>query len=283
MTLPAALSGILNFLRGVRFGEGVDRIMGYEAPLSGNPNDLALLLNLMLPFAIGLLLGTRSLRPRLLLGGIIAVMVTTIVVSFSRGGFITLAVVAVAYVAKLQRRRERGLAWTGVLLALAALPLIPAGYADRLSTIFSVESDPTGSAQARWLVTQTAVAYLATHPVVGAGLGQDITLLDLSGISGTRIHNMYLEYGVDLGWPGLALFVALLMRALGNARRAARRWEAEDRQLFFLAQGLHVSLIAFAVAALFHPGGYFFPFFYLVGLSVALAALGRARPTPVAP
>jgi hypothetical protein len=62
-----------------------------------------------------------------------------------------------------------------------------------------------------------------------------------------------------------------------NAAGAAQRFQG-DRQLFLLAQALHIALIAFAVAAMFHPGGYQFPFFYLLGLSVAVRQISLQRP-----
>jgi hypothetical protein len=278
MAIPAALGGILNYLAGVRLQDNGNRILGYPAPLSGNPNDLALLLNLLLPFAIGLFLGSRTAFRRLLLAGVVVLMVAGVIVSFSRGGFITLMVVLAVYGVKLRRRREGRLVWAVILMALMALPILPGGYVDRVSTISSVEADPTGSAQERTRDMALALAYVLTHPVVGAGLGQDSLLLnELRGNTWTRVHNIYLGVGVDLGWFGLGLFVTLLVRAFKNAREASRQWERGNRELFFLAQGLHVSLIAFAMAAMFHPGSYFFPFYYLVGLSVALRQLGQRQ------
>jgi hypothetical protein len=42
------------------------------------------------------------------------------------------------------------------------------------------------------------------------------------------------------------------------------------RDLFYLAEGIQLSLLAFAVAAFFHPVGYHVYFYYLAGLAVAL-------------
>jgi hypothetical protein len=44
----------------------------------------------------------------------------------------------------------------------------------------------------------------------------------------------------------------------------------EHRDLALLAAGVQVSLVAFAVAALFHPIAYQFYFFSIAGLAVAL-------------
>src|SRR5206468_246221 len=55
MSVPLALSGVKNFLSGgfMHGGEpqGLNRILGYGAGLTENPNDLALMLNLILPLS----------------------------------------------------------------------------------------------------------------------------------------------------------------------------------------------------------------------------------------
>ena len=47
--------------------------------------------------------------------------------------------------------------------------------------------------------------------------------------------------------------------------------------LAILAQGVRISLVAFAVAAFFHPIAYQFYFFCLAGLAVALVNAHRAE------
>jgi hypothetical protein len=102
------------------------------------------------------------------------------------------------------------------------------------------------------------------------------------------VHSVYLEYAIDLGLPGLVLFLLLLVGSVRSAGRAARLAEAHPggRELSILANGIRVSLLAFAAAAFFSPVAYHFHFYYFAGL--ALAALGIAEssaspaPEPVA-
>ena len=105
----------------------VKRITGYEAPLTQNPNDLALMLNLLLPLAIGLLLT----RPRPLLRTLLLMTIVLdaagIVITFSRAGFLALAVTTVAWLWKFRRRRERGWVLAILVLGIACLPLLPSG------------------------------------------------------------------------------------------------------------------------------------------------------------
>lgn len=274
MALPLAVSAVTNFTGGKFLTES--RIIGYDAPLTGNPNDLALTLNLILPLSIALFLGGSGkpwLRGILLLG--IALSVIGVIATYSRGGFLTLAVIFALYVnALLRRPRERHWALLAIFLVLAAIPFLPADYVERLGTIANIEADASGSAQERWGDTVAALEYILFHPVVGAGIGMDILALnEVRGPAWKEVHNVYLQYGVDLGIPGMILFVMLLRGALRCARQARHAAAAREPQLFYLAEGIRVSLIAFAVAAFFHPVGYHFYFYYFAGLAVAAGTI----------
>ena len=91
------------------------------------------------------------------------------------------------------------------------------------------------------------------------------------------VHNAYLEYAIDLGLPGLILFLLLFVGSVRSAGRAARlaAMRPGGHDLSVLANGIRVSLLAFAVAAFFSPVAYHFHFYYFAGL--ALAALGIAE------
>jgi len=132
-----------------------------------------------------------------------------------------------------------------------------------------------------------AVRLAAANPIVGAGIGQDILALDrVRGRATSRsVHNAYLEYAVDLGLPGLLLFLWLLVASFKSARRVEKRTLTEPsmRDLSVLASGVQIALAAFAVAAFFHPIAYQFYFFCVAGLAVALrnaclAELSAASP-----
>jgi O-antigen ligase len=83
---------------------------------------------------------------------------------------------------------------------------------------------------------------------------------------------VYLEYAVDLGLPGAALFIALLVSTFRTAarirRRAGRMMRLTD--VAVIAGGVQISLLAFAIEAFFHPIAYQFYFFCIGGLAIAL-------------
>ena len=283
MALPIAVSGVLHLASGQFVEQGLSahesRIQGYDAALTQNPNDLALTLNLILPLTIGLFLASRHAGASAALLACITFEVMGVIATFSRGGFLTLGVTFVLYVRALSTRPgQRRWAALALLLALAALPFLPEGFTERMSTIADIEADESGSAQARLSDTLVALQYVAFHPVAGAGIGMDVLALnEMRGELWKEVHNAYLQYAVDLGIPGLVLFVMLVLGALRCAReaqQAAGQAGAPDTDLFHLAEGIRISLVAFAVAALFHPVAYHFYFYYFAGLALAARAIG---------
>jgi O-antigen ligase len=293
MTVPLVLTAVKNFLAGafVQVGNPVKRILGYGAGIDGytgglvtNPNDMALLLNLILPLTVALLLATPSAATRTVLLGLVLLQAAAVVVTFSRAGFLTLATTSVLYLRTLVRRRRMGWAAAMVGFCLVGLLLLPHEYVARVATIGDINSDSTGSSQIRWTDTVAALQFIAYHPLVGAGIGMSILALnEARGAYWYMVHNVYLAYGMDLGLIGLALFLLLFLRCLKRVRSIRRGTpsEPELKELSWLAEGIEIALFAFGVAAFFHPVPYHFYFYYLAGLAVAAGAAHRLLTTRI--
>lgn len=274
-TVPLAVTAVKNFATGTFMTETtVARIAGYEAGLSGNPNDLALMLNLLIPLEVALFLSAKKPSLRIICLIVIAINVVGVVVTFSRAGFLGLATAGVIYFAQLARRPgpDRGWAIAMLVLAVLSLPFLPSSYVDRLATVRDIEADPTGSSQIRWRDTVAAARFVADHPIVGAGIGMDILALnEVRGPQWHRVHNVYFEHAVDLGLPGLVLFLMLfygVFRAVISSKRRLADMPAL-RDLFLLVEALKVSLLVFAVSGFFYPAAYQFYFYYVAGLALA--------------
>jgi probable O-glycosylation ligase (exosortase A-associated) len=285
--VPLAMTGLKNYLFGEVLSTGVPgfkRIYGYMggSGIVANPNDLALMLNLTIPIAAAMMIGSRHFAARALAALVMLLSVAGVIVTFSRAGFLTLAATGVMLLAVLIRRHSAGAATFLIAVALIAPVLIPDGYLDRLSTITDIEADATGSAQGRWEDVVTAAGIVTHNPIVGAGVGNDMLALnEYRGRATFRsVHNAYLQYAVDLGLPGLLLFAWLHSKCFRSARSVERRarHDAAARSLGPIAAGVQVSLVTFCVAAMFHPIAYQFYFFMIGGLAVALKQTARATP-----
>jgi putative inorganic carbon (HCO3(-)) transporter len=276
-SLPLSVTAVKNYLTGVFFA---GRILGYDAALTSNPNDLALMLNLLTPFALALFLSTDKTWFRGVCLVILVMSLVAVILTFSRGGFLGLSTLMIIYFVKLFRRGGADRVWALAIAVslLMSIPLLPSSYLQRLSTVSSVGADPTGSSQARWRDNVAAARFLADHPIVGAGIGMDVMALNqVRGTYWQMVHNVYLEYAVDLGLPGLALFVSLLIAVYRAARESKQRAadRPELRTLFLLSEGVQVSLIVFAVAGAFHPVAYNFYFYYIAGLALGTRTATR--------
>lgn len=277
LTLPLTITAGRNYVSGAFIpGAPIQRVLGYDAPLTRNPNDLALLLNLILPLSIAFVLCEKRPGLRALAGLAASLQVAGVVLTFSRAGFLTLGATGLAYLFRLARRGDWGYVAAALAVAGLMLPMLPAGYGERLATIADVDADPTRSAQQRWRDLSAAASFVLDHPVFGAGAGMDILALnEVRGPGWVSVHNVYLQHAVDLGVPGLTLFVLLLAACVANTARLLRAFAArgEHGTLFHLGEAIGISLVTFAVAGLFHPVAYRFYFFYLAGLAGALRAI----------
>jgi len=282
--VPIAISGVRHFGAGMFLGgegaAGVKRILGYDAPLTGNPNDLALMLNLILPIGVALFLAERRRLVRLGLAAVIALQVTGVIVTFSRGGFLTLATIGAIYLGRALRGPARVWATAFVVfLLLASSQILPEGYVGQMSTIVDIGSDPTGSASERLADMLDATSFVVQNPILGVGAGMNVLALNEErGALWRMVHSAYLQYAVELGIPGLLLFVLLLIRCIRSAARSRRQatQDGAPPAVRRLAEGIEISLLAFAIAALFHPIGYHFYFYYFAGLAVALPSVCTA-------
>src|SRR5204863_80124 len=124
MAVPIGMTGVETFLSGAYHWGGdsqsASRILGYEAPLTQNPNDLALILNLILPLTLALVFIARgaTIRAALLLA--VGLEASAVIMTFSRAGFLSLATIVGSYLWIIRRRPERAWAYAGLVVAVSA-------------------------------------------------------------------------------------------------------------------------------------------------------------------
>lgn len=281
MAVGLGMFALNNYLSGFFIDQAAnqDRVIGNEGALTKNPNDLALMVNIIIPLTMALLLSTKRPGLRLTLLTMLAIEGLTVILTFSRGGFLTLGAIFLVYAWKLRRRAERVWIYAVLVLALLSLPLLPTSYFQRMSTIIHTEQDSTGSASERWTDMMIAARYALSSPVAGAGVGMNTLAMNEARGGGWRpVHNVVLELMIDLGLPGVLLFVALVVSCLKSTVQVQRR--AADvpgmKDLVHLGEGIQISLLAFTLAAMFHPVSYHPYFYYVAALALAAQALSRS-------
>jgi O-antigen ligase len=263
-----ALSG-----SGARLSSAIgERLGGMFGGTYENPNDFALDLALVFPFAFAFLLGTRNLVWKVVWFLGMGLIIYVILMTYSRGGLIALVVgmaVSIWEFAVKGRRHH----WIP-LLAFSGLAIFvlmgPVGYTHRVLTILNPNADITGSAVDRRALFDRAVAVTARHPLFGVGPGNFAVV---SGMSFARdwhgTHNSYLQLSSEAGIPALILFLLILKQTFSNVRRA-KQFATGDMKLVLLVGGLRASLASLAVGLFFTDAAYhFFPYFLVAFCSAA--------------
>lgn len=281
MAIGLAVLTLYNYASGAFIDQGGnrDRVIGNEGALTKNPNDLALMLNVIIPLTMALLLSSERPALRVTLLGMLAMECFTVILTFSRAGFLTLGAIFLVYAWKLRRRAERVWVYGILILALMCVPLLPSSYLDRMSTIVHTEADSTGSAGERWTDMTIAARQIISSPITGVGVGMNVLAMkEARGGDWRPVHNVFLELALDLGVTGALVFIWLLFSCIQTTVQVQRQASQapELKTLAFLAEGIQISLLGFALAAMFHPVAYHPYFYYIAALALAAKAVSRS-------
>ena len=220
-TFYVGFRAVFDYLRGFNLVEN-GRITGAVGGMFQNPNDLALNMVSMLPLAVLLALVSRRLTSRLIAGAAAFLMIVTTVMSQSRSGFLGLAVMLVILAVQVGRRRPK-IMLAGIVALFLAMPLVPATYWSRMSSITDASLDPTGSREARRIILGEAWQTFLNRPFTGVGAG----MFQAYNPEGRQVpwkeaHNVVLQVASELGIFGTAVFLFLVSRAAIGARQAKR-------------------------------------------------------------
>jgi O-antigen ligase len=252
------------------------RLQGGMAGINSNPNDFALTLNLVVPFALALLMEGSPGR-RLLAAGFLVLATVGILFSYSRAGFLTLVFILPCSLLTIVRRPSRFVVPL-LLITVTLFLFLPGDYGNRLLSIFDMSKDRAGSSEVRWEDAGRTLHVIAANPLLGVGLGMNGLALNEEGSDWTQVHNVYLEIAAEIGIPGLVAFLALVIYLLRSLRAIRLRlgWNSPYRDTRALTGACETSLLAFCFAALFHPVAYHFYFYFVAGISTAVIRLGSA-------
>jgi len=291
---------VLDYARGINLVEN-GRVQGAVGGMFKNPNDLALNMVAVMPFAALFVMRSAGVIRRLVAAGCAVMMLGAIVASQSRSGTIGLGIMMLFLGAPIVRRRP-GIAVAGALALVLALPLMPSSYWHRLSSITDQSQDETGSREARRILLIESFRAFLEHPLTGVGAGQfkNYDPEDRQEVW-RESHNIVLQVAAELGVFGLALLFFLIGRAAFAGRytrrllrRAASRAPGVAEQprsilsneertwLTWYTTATTAALAGWFVCALFASVAYNWTFYYLLALAIApreflLLRLGLVR------
>ena len=184
---------------------------------------------------------------------LIPVLLHAVMMSFSRGGMLSLVVTLPIYVFR-SRRRLQMLATLGILASL--LPFL-AGTEIRARFATISESELDASAASRRTTWAIGWQMATENPVFGLGIRNSNILTRAYGadIEGRTIHSQYLQTAADSGLVALALYLGALGTVWWNLRKVrhamADRFDPEGTRAYSIACGVEGSMAVFAVGAIF--------------------------------
>lgn len=262
-----SVSAIKSYGNG-EFSYAGSRASGVQGML-GNPNDLATALVLLLPHAIVLGLSANKVW-RLIYFGCAALMSVGVLITYSRGGFLGLIVAAGLMAWKLGRGKRLKVALAVALLSSVMLVSLPGSYGSRISTIFNIESDTTGSAQERRELLYQAIDLALRHPIIGIGIGN----FDVYSFNSHVAHNSYFEIAAELGWIGFIAYMVVTFLPITSSRRIEKLKEhsetKEDLNIYHFSIAIQAMAAAYIVVSFFASIQYQWFIYYIAAYGVAL-------------
>jgi O-antigen ligase len=253
----------------------------------GDPNELAsVLVAGVILAAVLVFMVKRSPALRLAAAGAVGLCTLGLLFTFSRGGLVALGCAIVASVFVAGRYRP------AILSVMAIVGLLGVGY---FSAVAPQESrdriTKLDGGTGRTDIWRVGSRMVEAHPFRGVGSGNfqlssGHYLLQRPGavkydffIDKPKVaHNTYLHVLAELGFVGLALFLAIIGFALTCAFRAAQMFtKAGDRDMELLARGLLLAMIGLLSADFFISAQYSKQLWLLLGLGPAMLAIAKTR------
>ncbi len=242
--------GIFTLMTGGQF-----RVWGPPGSLITGNNELAIATLMVLPLMRYLALTTEIWWIRWGLNAAAVLSLASVIGSYSRGAFLALAVLGVAWWWKSKRRITFGI--IAIVAALAVMPLIPAKWYDRMQSIENYEQD--GSAKGRLQMWTFAVNVAKDRPITGGGFGifrGREKIYEKYYPEATRrrnVHSVYFEVLGTQGFVGMFIFLALGFATLRTCTwiQKQSRNRPELKKEFLFSVMLKLSLVAYAVGGAF--------------------------------
>jgi O-antigen ligase len=213
----------------------------YGAPPSAiytSSNEVAMFLEPPAAFATALVLFSDERRERRLGLAWAACLAVALVLTFSRGAYLALAVFAVLTLITVRPGlRKPLLAIAVVAAALVVVTIVVASNTPLMESRFSYVA-LNYTLQTRSIIYVATWQMLTAHPILGLGLGGYLYMLH--GFPEIYPHDVYLAFWAELGLLGLVAFLIILVGLLWRGWRALPAAAGFERALLWGALGTFV-------------------------------------------
>jgi O-antigen ligase len=255
LTLALAIQGLVMHFTGTGFGgkqayEGRIQAVG----IFSDPNDLALIINCVLPLVVLWLLQSRSLLIKIYSFFVIILFVYAIFLTASRGGLLCLGLMAILLGMRKFGKIVGVLGGIGVMGALLVL-------GPRMNTISPDEASSYGRLEA-WVV---GMGLFRHSPLFGVGFG------NFMEYHFRTAHNSFVLCSAELGLLGLYPWLMLTFISIKNTRFVEKELLARgQRANAMYTYSAEMALIMFFAGALLLSRTYHPSLFILFGMCGAI-------------
>jgi probable O-glycosylation ligase (exosortase A-associated) len=257
--------GIFSFATGGEF-----RVYGPAGSFFSDNNDMALALNMTIPMLFYLAKIEENKRLKLVFWFAFIMSIVSIIFTYSRGGFLTLAAVGMLLLVK-SRYKAFAVVIAAVIIFFSST-YIPEKWFERIDTIRTYEED--NSAMGRINAWHTAFNIAKDRPLIGGGFEtftwQVFHLYAPSPSNIHDVHSIYFEIMGEHGFVAFGLFLILIFCALLTAMKLKRtaRINKQINWAESYASMFQISLIAYMVGGIFLGRAYFDLFYNIVAMVV---------------
>lgn len=215
-------------------------LVGGSVRRSGGTSYHPLLLSLntvlLLPVLVFALYFFRgSLMIKALLLGAVLVDLAAMASTASRSGFLMAIVILAMLVMKRIIRINRFTIATVLVCALAAWPLLPDGFKERVLNLGMYDVQESTSLRYRVELIESGLEVFRQHPLNGVGIGNLVEInkympsYNLGGFA-SGVHNMYVQVALETGVLGLGFIMAFFLVTLHGFRTCANAWDPSSKE-----------------------------------------------------
>jgi probable O-glycosylation ligase (exosortase A-associated) len=202
--------------------------------------------------------------------------------TYSRGGFLSFSAVGAIYFWRSPHKLKTVAAIT--IATALVLPVLPPAFWDRMSTITASGDERDDSQQSRLHFWSVAVEMANDRPLLGvghSGYSRVYNRYDWTGgkfMTNRAVHSAWFGVLAENGYPGLLLFVAIIVSSLHACRRVRKAAAAGQTaaELGPYAIALESSLVAFIVGGSFVSFHYCEMLWHFFALTIALQRVAVA-------
>lgn len=247
-------------------------------------NDIAIALIMLSAFTLALRQTFTNKWARRLCAFLAVGTLYRSVVTYSRGGFLSLIVFGSLHLGRL-RNKWQVIVVTSILTAVI-LPSLPDSFWERMSTITAASEERDTSAAGRLHFWKTAVDMAGENPVLGVGTYcfqkayDDYDTSDGAFGRGRDAHSSWFGILSELGFVGLLLYCSLFVISIRNCRRVIRKSKErpDDEELSgfaIFASAIQAALLVFMVGSTFTSVQYTEILWHTFGLALGLPVLTK--------